>query len=450
MADLIARGMTVSNFNTLYANDFSSGLLTGTSLQCIGEMEFLRIIGNTTAVKDDEEADISFDNVATITNSNNFNITASDGISTNSLSIPYELYKLPNSVCDTIEKIDDVWNLVKRIHKIVIDGTEGWTYRNTYTNTMSFNIDGYLSPQAFTDYTRTDTMALCDKVKPIYLADAEDVERIQLRLSGTGLVFYIKKTRLATQDVTGFTEFLASNNVTLYYQLATPVYTPIETPTLDTYDKITTVTSDATPKVTLDLIGNVLVKEIGTNTAPKFGESVVELTNEGAFHAQSAVNPEWPEWGEARYNYGFNKYITPIYNIVTGILESDTMISVGGGKGRWSHVFPNGGHVFEGWNGDETSRLTMLIGKNASNMAEIFVFSSSTGFGIVKLGSDVDGEGVEFRSTGAKFNGTINIKTKTPASASASGIAGDICWDANYIYMCVATNTWKRAELATW
>ena len=46
---------------------------------------------------------------------------------------------------------------------------------------------------------------------------------------------------------------------------------------------------------------------------------------------------------------------------------------------------------------------------------------------------------------------SINIKTaKTPASATDTGIAGDICWDANFIYTCVAANTWKRAAIATW
>lgn len=38
----------------------------------------------------------------------------------------------------------------------------------------------------------------------------------------------------------------------------------------------------------------------------------------------------------------------------------------------------------------------------------------------------------------------------TPASASASGVAGTIQYDANYIYVCVATNTWKRVAIATW
>jgi hypothetical protein len=38
----------------------------------------------------------------------------------------------------------------------------------------------------------------------------------------------------------------------------------------------------------------------------------------------------------------------------------------------------------------------------------------------------------------------------TPASASAAGTAGDIRWDANYIYVCTATDTWKRTAISTW
>ena len=46
---------------------------------------------------------------------------------------------------------------------------------------------------------------------------------------------------------------------------------------------------------------------------------------------------------------------------------------------------------------------------------------------------------------------TVRVRTaKTPASATATGNAGDICWDSGYVYVCVAANTWKRAALATW
>jgi hypothetical protein len=54
----------------------------------------------------------------------------------------------------------------------------------------------------------------------------------------------------------------------------------------------------------------------------------------------------------------------------------------------------------------------------------------------------------------AKLHISSNIirldTSKTPASASDTGNQGDICWDSSYIYVCTATNTWKRAALSTW
>lgn len=45
----------------------------------------------------------------------------------------------------------------------------------------------------------------------------------------------------------------------------------------------------------------------------------------------------------------------------------------------------------------------------------------------------------------------VRLRTaKTPASAGAAGNQGDICWDANYVYVCTSTNTWKRSGLTTW
>jgi len=59
----------------------------------------------------------------------------------------------------------------------------------------------------------------------------------------------------------------------------------------------------------------------------------------------------------------------------------------------------------------------------------------------------------KFASTGnfGITGNTINVPvTRTPASASDSGTTGDICWDSSYIYVCVATDTWKRTAIATW
>ena len=37
-----------------------------------------------------------------------------------------------------------------------------------------------------------------------------------------------------------------------------------------------------------------------------------------------------------------------------------------------------------------------------------------------------------------------------PASASAAGRAGQIAYDASYVYVCVAASSWKRASLSAW
>lgn len=46
---------------------------------------------------------------------------------------------------------------------------------------------------------------------------------------------------------------------------------------------------------------------------------------------------------------------------------------------------------------------------------------------------------------------SIRVRTsKTPASASDTGAAGQFGWDASYFYVCTATNTWRRTAHATW
>ena len=51
---------------------------------------------------------------------------------------------------------------------------------------------------------------------------------------------------------------------------------------------------------------------------------------------------------------------------------------------------------------------------------------------------DIDSDAIRIRSS------------QTPASATATGTAGMIAWDADYIYVCTATDTWKRTAISTW
>lgn len=51
-------------------------------------------------------------------------------------------------------------------------------------------------------------------------------------------------------------------------------------------------------------------------------------------------------------------------------------------------------------------------------------------------------DGVDWRALGA-YPGT-------PASAVASGKAGTILYDSSYLYVCTASNTWKRVGISSW
>lgn len=47
-------------------------------------------------------------------------------------------------------------------------------------------------------------------------------------------------------------------------------------------------------------------------------------------------------------------------------------------------------------------------------------------------------------------NSGVVSYTAVPATLTSSGTAGEIAYDSNYIYVCTATNTWKRAALSSW
>ena len=59
---------------------------------------------------------------------------------------------------------------------------------------------------------------------------------------------------------------------------------------------------------------------------------------------------------------------------------------------------------------------------------------------------------------GADATGSLTIgddhfivsSDKTPATAAEACTKGTICYDDDYIYVCTATNTWKRSALTTW
>jgi hypothetical protein len=108
-------------------------------------------------------------------------------------------------------------------------------------------------------------------------------------------------------------------------------------------------------------------------------------------------------------------------------------------------------------NGDTSaSRLTILSRDDSGNESAFYFDTKQTG-GQNESSLYVYSNNNETFVLSPDGNVTITGKVitqggaaSTPASAGATGTAGEIRWDSGFIYICVAANTWKRVAIATW
>ena len=61
----------------------------------------------------------------------------------------------------------------------------------------------------------------------------------------------------------------------------------------------------------------------------------------------------------------------------------------------------------------------------------------------------VTGGNLQINANGISTTGSFHLHLSTPASSSALCAAGQIGADTNYVYVCVAANTWKRSALSS-
>jgi hypothetical protein len=103
------------------------------------------------------------------------------------------------------------------------------------------------------------------------------------------------------------------------------------------------------------------------------------------------------------------------------------------------------------FNGDNNCRMWNGAGLGWNSGTSSAVNSYDTAFrrnaaGVVEIDNGTAGT---FRDLIVR-NLRMSAPTLVPASAAATGSEGQLAWDADYIYVCVAANTWKRVAIATW
>ena len=94
---------------------------------------------------------------------------------------------------------------------------------------------------------------------------------------------------------------------------------------------------------------------------------------------------------------------------------------------------------------NDTNSSTALVFQVSGNDPDLDQAMMISKEGDIHIGSgspthklDIEGNVFRLRSS------------RTIANSTDTGTQGEISWDANYIYVCTATDTWMRASLATW
>lgn len=96
----------------------------------------------------------------------------------------------------------------------------------------------------------------------------------------------------------------------------------------------------------------------------------------------------------------------------------------------------------------------LVISSVFGRVGAVVAVANDYTFNLIGAGSNLNalvvGSAGTLKIAGTGIIEANHVITGTPASAAAAGVAGQVAYDSSFIYVCVATNTWTRAAIATW
>lgn len=102
------------------------------------------------------------------------------------------------------------------------------------------------------------------------------------------------------------------------------------------------------------------------------------------------------------------------------------------------------GHVYELTGYMDNFRLTVGVARYAANFTPEDAIPGTES-------APSDGQVLTWVDANSRWEpGAYKLPSTAPTSATDTGIAGEMRFDADYIYVCIATDTWKRVAIATW
>lgn len=156
---------------------------------------------------------------------------------------------LPSGVKDKKVKIGNKWYIERKCKQETFDGSsdENWYVQNSNLENYSiFKLYVKNTPYASSGGRINQITDIINSEVPTW-SNLLNIEKECTHLYGDKLLYVkISNSKLVTQDVDGFIKWLKNNNINIVYELATPIYEPLEVePILNTYNDITHISNNS-------------------------------------------------------------------------------------------------------------------------------------------------------------------------------------------------------------
>ena len=251
---------------------------------------------------------------------------------------------------------------------------------------------------------------------------------------------------------------ISNNNPNPYANANVAAYLPIYSGSISA-SSINATNISATGNVTGTHLGNGAgLSSIVTSITAGSGISINSTTGAVTITATGGGG------SGGSYIVGGNNYANTVANTAGG--SNSFVISAG----------PTNSSVFTGL---ENGILLIRNGNTASSLGGTIAITSA---GSVNINSRDSAQSVNINTAGTTNMATVNVQALNstsniqgnasifafyrfvaqaggqasfnaplfaPAASTSTGTTGDITWNANYIYVCVGTNSWKRVALTT-
>ena len=178
-----------------------------------------------------------------------------------SFNIGEPLRSLPNGVCDEIRNNNGQWELARRTAKVILNGSENWDNSYSGWNNKVFCCPNNYLPNI--KYAPIDVSNVLSTLLPPI-----NIGKLCSKLGYTGICTHAWGTKFlqvaknGIETVEQLKSWLSQNPITVYYELAEPIITPIEPIEFEVKPlATTTINSDVAPisnhKVILNRAGQI-------------------------------------------------------------------------------------------------------------------------------------------------------------------------------------------------